>query len=47
MKRPEDFFKNMHYSWLAPYVGKLSKPVQELTISSLPYPLKSGLKKIS
>lgn len=42
---PEEFFKNLHYSWAAPYLQKLPIYLQELVASALPNPLAAGLKK--
>ena len=43
--KPQEFLKNMHFSWIAPYVQKHPKHTQELIISALPNPLASTLKK--
>lgn len=43
--KPQEFLKNIHYSWVAPYVQKLPMHMQELLISALPNPLAIGLKK--
>lgn len=43
--KPQEFLKNIHYSWVLPYVQKLPKHIQELLISALPNPLAAGLKK--
>lgn len=43
--KPQEFLKKMHYSWVAPYIQKLPRHMQELTVSALPNPLASGLKK--
>jgi len=42
---PREFFKNIHYSWIVPLIQNLPSPIKELTISALPVPLASGLKK--
>jgi hypothetical protein len=43
--KPQEFLKNIHYSWVAPFVQKKPKHVQELILSALPNPLALGLKK--
>lgn len=43
--KPQDFLKNIHYSWMAPHVKSLPQYIQKILISSLSEPLASGLKK--
>ncbi len=43
--KPQEFLKNIHYSWIAPHVQKLPQHVQELLVSALANPLAAGLKK--
>lgn len=43
--KTQDFFKNIHYSWLLPSIQSLPKHIQELLISSLPPTLSASLKK--
>ncbi len=43
--KPQEFLKNIHYSWVAPHVQKFPKHMQELVVSALPNPLAAGLKK--
>ncbi len=42
---PQEFLKNIHYSWVAPYVRKLAPNTQAMLLSALPNPLGAGLKK--
>lgn len=43
--KPEEFLKNIHFSWAVPHIQKLSPAAQGILISALPIPLASGLKK--
>lgn len=43
--KPQEFLRNIHYSWIAPYVKNLPSHIQELTLSALPNPLSASLRK--
>lgn len=43
--KPHEFLKEIHYSWVAPYVQKFSTHLQNLMVSALPNPLAASLKK--
>nr|WP_166156562.1 hypothetical protein [Neochlamydia sp. AcF84]NGY95337.1 hypothetical protein [Neochlamydia sp. AcF84] len=43
--KPHEFLKEIHYSWVAPYLRKLPTHLQNLMVSALPNPLATSLKK--
>jgi hypothetical protein len=43
--KPDEYLKNIHFSWVVPYVQKLAPHIQEILVSALPQPLAAGIKK--
>lgn len=43
---PEEFFKQIHYSWLVPIIDNFPKDLHPTLLAALPEPISSGLKKI-